>query len=157
MNEGIFRKKNMDKLSSPEQLNDYIRVANPSVWIVLVAVIILLVGICVWGVFGRLDTTIATAGTCKDGKITCYVKDTDIDKVKEGLEISANGNIYTISSVNKTPVKAGENLSEYIIYLGNLESDGWVYEITAVVDLPNGDYKTDIVIDRVSPMSFVLN
>ena len=29
MNEQLFRKKSIDRVSSPEQLNEYIRVANP--------------------------------------------------------------------------------------------------------------------------------
>lgn len=29
MSDQIFRKKSLDRISSPEQLNDYIRVANP--------------------------------------------------------------------------------------------------------------------------------
>ena len=32
----------MDRLKSPEELNDYIRVANPSVWLLLGAVILVL-------------------------------------------------------------------------------------------------------------------
>ena len=43
MNEQLFRKKSVERVSSPEQLNDYIRVANPSLWLVLGAVIVLLV------------------------------------------------------------------------------------------------------------------
>ena len=50
----IFRKKSIDKVSSPEKLDDYIRVTTPSVWITLAAIVILLVGIIVWGFFGRL-------------------------------------------------------------------------------------------------------
>ena len=46
----------MDKISSPEQMNDYIRVANPSVWMILAAIIVLLIGVCVWGMYGQLDT-----------------------------------------------------------------------------------------------------
>ncbi len=34
MEDPIFRKKSLDKLSSPEQLNDYIKVTNPGVWII---------------------------------------------------------------------------------------------------------------------------
>lgn len=56
MNE-IFRKKSIEKHSSPEQLNDYIRVTKPSVWIVLLAVIILLVGIMIWSLFGTVEVT----------------------------------------------------------------------------------------------------
>lgn len=47
MNEEIFRKQSVDKLSSPEQLNDYIKVTSPSVWIFLSAIIVLLIGVCV--------------------------------------------------------------------------------------------------------------
>lgn len=61
MNEGLFRKKSMEKISSPEQLDEYIKVSNPSVWMLLFCIIILLLGICVWGIFGRFDTTLATS------------------------------------------------------------------------------------------------
>ena len=54
----------MDKISSPEQMNDYIRVANPSVWMILAAIIVLLIGVCVWGMYGQLDTKLQTGGIC---------------------------------------------------------------------------------------------
>ena len=46
-------------------LNDYVKVTGPSVWLVLGAVIILLCGVCVWGIFGRLDSTIRAAALCE--------------------------------------------------------------------------------------------
>ena len=54
MKKGLFRKKNLDKVSSPEKLDDYIRVTTPSVWITLAAIVILLIGIIAWGFFGEL-------------------------------------------------------------------------------------------------------
>lgn len=51
----LFRKKSMDKISSPEELNDYIRVTSPSVWMVLAGTVILLVGFLAWGVFGTVN------------------------------------------------------------------------------------------------------
>jgi len=51
----LFRKKNLDKISSPEQLNDYIRVTKPSVWLTLLAVLLLLVGMLVWSVLGTVE------------------------------------------------------------------------------------------------------
>ena len=50
----IFRKKSIDKVSSPEKLDDYIKVTTPSVWITLVAILILVVGAVMWGIFGRI-------------------------------------------------------------------------------------------------------
>ena len=54
MNNGIFRQESIDKVSSPEKLDDYIRVTTPSVWIALAAIVALLIGVIVWGCFGEL-------------------------------------------------------------------------------------------------------
>ena len=54
MNNAIFRQKSIDKVSSPEKLDDYIRVTTPSVWITLFAIVILLVGTFLWGTCGEL-------------------------------------------------------------------------------------------------------
>ena len=61
MNNQIFRKKSVDRMSSPEQLNDYIKVTNPGVWMALAASVILLIGVCVWGIFGKLETKLSVA------------------------------------------------------------------------------------------------
>lgn len=53
----IFRQKSMDRVSSPEQLNDYIRVTTPSVWLVMAALVVLLVGMLAWSVFGKVEAT----------------------------------------------------------------------------------------------------
>ena len=55
MKESIFRKSSLDRVSSPEQLNEYIRVARPSVWVVLGAIVALLAGVLAWGIFGEID------------------------------------------------------------------------------------------------------
>ena len=52
---GIFREKSIKRVSSPEQLNDYIRVTSPSVWIVLIALVVLLLGMLAWSVLGRIE------------------------------------------------------------------------------------------------------
>ncbi len=52
---GIFRKSMLDRVSSPEELNQYMRVAQPSVWVILGAIIALLAGAAVWGIFGEID------------------------------------------------------------------------------------------------------
>lgn len=51
----VFRKKSLDQINSPEQLDDYIRVTTPSVWIVLLALVVLLVGILAWSIFGSIE------------------------------------------------------------------------------------------------------
>ncbi len=55
MNNSIFRQKSIDRVSSPEQLNDYIRVTSPRIWLVIAAVLFLIAGMIFWGVFGTVE------------------------------------------------------------------------------------------------------
>ena len=48
MDDKIFRQKALERISSPEQLHDFIQVARPSIWLLLAAIIILLFGAAVW-------------------------------------------------------------------------------------------------------------
>ena len=51
----LFREKSMQKVASPEQLDDYIRVASPGVWLCLIAIILVLLGFAAWGTLGSVD------------------------------------------------------------------------------------------------------
>lgn len=153
----VFRQKSVERISSPEQLNDYVRVSNPSVWMILAAVVFILAGVCVWGIFGRLDTVIDTVGVCRDGKLTCYVADEDIKTVKMGMKITVNGGDYEISGIAKTPIEVDENFDSYAMYVGELKEGEWVYEVTAKAPIESGTYNAKIITNSVSPISFVMN
>ena len=59
---GLFRQQALDKLSSPDQLDQTMRVADPKRWIALAAIGALLLGALVWAFVGRIDTR--TQATC---------------------------------------------------------------------------------------------
>ena len=67
---GIFREKSLERVSSPEELNDYIRVTTPSVWIVLADTVVLLVGMLAWSIFGRVEVHNADGTTEEIAPIT---------------------------------------------------------------------------------------
>lgn len=50
-----FRQESLERINSPEELKDYIRVATPSVWLVLLATAILLAGMLAWSVLGTVE------------------------------------------------------------------------------------------------------
>lgn len=85
MSVSIIRRQSLDRISSPEQLTDYIRVSNPSVWIILSAVVVLLISVLIWSVFGTLSTTLKVTAYVKDGVSVCYVDSSTAAKLKSGM------------------------------------------------------------------------
>lgn len=157
MNNGIFREKSVQRVSSPEQLGDYIRVSNPSVWMALAAIIILLAGVCVWGIFGRLETTVSAPVVVRDGQAVCYVTEQDVLSVKEGMSVTVNGQEYKVISVSAMPTEITDSFDSYAMHIGGFGIGEWVYAVTVDVPVADGTYSAKIVTDSVSPMSFVFN
>lgn len=156
MNEQIFRKKSIDRVSSPEQLNEYIRVSNPSVWIILSAIIILLIGVCVWGVLGHLDTTLSTVAIA-DGQTRIYIKEADIEKVAVGMTVTIGEAQCTVTEIKSQPAAIDNSFSDYALHVGELQQGEWVYEVIVSGEVTEGIHAAKIIVERVSPMSFVLN
>ena len=157
MNKQIFRKKSVDRMSSPEQLNDYIKVTNPGVWMVLAAIVILLVGVCVWGVFGKLETKLSVAAVSQDGQTLLYVKEDNMASVQENMSVYIGDEIYKVTSVSAQPVAVTEEISEYARHTGELSIGEWVYIVQIDGNMPDGAYRAQIVTDSVSPLYFVFN
>ena len=159
MKNKLFREKSMERVSSPEQLNDYIRVTNPSVWIALVAVVFLLVGICVWGVFGRLDTVLTAGAITEGGQTICYVKESDVSKLSHGMKVQLNGEEYAIAEIAAQPVPMDESFPDYLMHLGGIAEGEWAYAVLldGVGGVDGGIYEAEIVIESISPMTFVTN
>ena len=70
----IFRKETLDRISSPEQLTDYLRVTNPGVWVILAAIIIMLIGFFVWMSVGVIETTVPVGVSTQSRRATVAVK-----------------------------------------------------------------------------------
>lgn len=151
--------KKVKKVDSPEQLNQYIRLSNPGVWILLIAIVILLIGVCAWGYFGKIDTKINTVAISSDYKSYVYIKEIDLEKVKNGMkvEIANNENKYEIVEIETTPEKVTEELSEYARHLGNFQIGEWVYKCRLNKGLKEGTYSANIVIESIAPMVFITN
>lgn len=154
-----MEEKKLKKVDSPEQLNQYIRLSNPGVWILLIAIVILLIGVCTWGYFGKIDTKISTVAISSDYKSYVYIKEIDLEKVKKGMkvEIVNNENKYEIVEIETTPEKVTEELSEYARHLGNFQIGEWVYKCKLNSSLSEGTYSANIVIESIAPMVFVIN
>lgn len=149
----------MERVSSPEQLDDYIRVTNPNVWIALCAVVFLLAGICVWGIFGRMDTVLDVGAITEEGRTVCYVKESEIGMVTSDMKVRLEGGEYGIAEISVQPVQIDSSFPDYLAHLGGITQGEWVYAV--VLDgtggMDGGIYEAEIVIESISPMTFVIN
>lgn len=158
MNSGVFRKKSLERVSSPEQLNDYIRVSNPSVWLILGAVIILLAGVIVWGAAGALNTSIKTHAVWTDEGYVCYLTGDEAQKVKSGMQARLGGEQATVTAVG-APVSADDimaGLDDYYSYVLNIAPGGWLHEARLTGDKGEALVECEIVTESISPISFIL-
>lgn len=158
MEKHLFREDNLKRVSSPDQLNDYIRVSNPTVWLLLAAVIVLLVGACVWGIFGKLETKIEVAAQSdENGSLTCYVRGSDIESVQEGMVVKIGEDTFSISHIDNEPISVTRDFDEYLLHIGGLKTGEWVYRVELDGTAPSGIYTAEIITEHISPMSFLTN
>lgn len=138
MGNEIFRKKSLEKIQSPESLNDYLRVSNPGMWLLLGAIVVLLIGACVWGIFGSVTSQTEAVAVVEDGQVVCYVEEAYRDRVASGMKVILEDREGTVNEVIR-------------------DQDG--VEITVTMENPpeDGFYTAQIILSSERPVSFVLN
>ncbi len=70
MNDSIFRKKSIDRISSPEESLDYLKVTRPAVWMILVVIVLIILAIVIWSITGRIEENIIANNEVKTVSIT---------------------------------------------------------------------------------------
>ena len=129
----VFRKKTLDRISSPEDLTDYLKVTNPGVWVVLAAVIVLLCGIFVWSCVGTLETKEKASVIVEDHSAIVVLTDSNV--LKEGMPLRVSTEEVTIASVYS---------DEYGRLVGKVE-----------IALPDGTYEGTLITDQTHPIDFL--
>ncbi len=133
-------KKKTYKLSqSLDNLNDYIRVVNPSVWFVLVAMLSIVIGMICWSFLGNVERTIETTINIENNQAVCYINVDDINEVQEGMKITFDGKQAWIEGLEETD-------GQIAIYTISLDSK-----------VKSGHYEGSIVVEEISPISFLLD
>ena len=157
MADSIFRKETLKKVSSPEELHDYIRIASPGVWLVIAAAAALLVGLLVWSAFATVDSTVTAPGVASGGVVRCYLADVTGVQAGETVTIgAAQGTVRTVSEAPLAREAAAEDCGadDYTIY--RLGLDEWNYVVVLdVPDAPDGFVQASIVTEQVRPLNFI--
>ena len=134
----LFRKESMDRIQSPEQLNDYLRVTNPSVWVVLAAIILLLAGMLIWSASAQIDSFAAGTAQVQNGEMTLFFDDVQkASSVEAGMSVTVGETSSVISSVGRA-------------------EDGSLFA-TAATALADGSYPAYVVFRRTQVLSLLFN
>ena len=131
----IFRQKTLDRIASPEQLNDYLRATRPGIWIMLVVIILLLVAFFAWASMGRLETKVQGKALVADGNAQITIMNEV--KVSAGMVVRVGDSEFTVSAVDT------DEYGRVIVY--------------APVTLADGNYDVEIVTESISPISFLIS
>ena len=156
MENGLFRKKSMERISSPEELHDYMRVTSPRLWMILGAIVALLAGFIVYASTATMENTMTIPVQVKqyeyegnDGEekeyltsIYAYLPDSMKDQVESGMTVRIGNEETKIS---------------YAV----LRDDGLLFllidPIKEYIPLPDGEYDAELVLESTTPISFLWN
>ncbi|MBQ3279721.1 MAG: hypothetical protein IJG94_11265 [Clostridia bacterium] len=91
------------RLRSPDDLERYVKITNPSVLLVLGACAALLIGVLVWGFFGSVSVRVQTVGVYRDGQTFSFLSTEDFSKVHTGDSAMVDGIEMKVSEVAGIP------------------------------------------------------
>ena len=159
MDNELFRKKSIDRISSPEQLHDYMRVTSPRLWMLLAAVVLLLAGFIVYASGTTMENTVPVrvkvqnyhlsaeeSGTGEERDVTLVYSELpaeQMDMVKTGMQVRFGNGTGHVSWV----YAFDEDKTVQVVY----EMDQIDYPLT------DGEFDAELVLESTTPISFFWN
>ena len=138
MSKPIFRKKSMERLSSPDQLNDYLRVTNPVIWVVLAVLAALIAAFFLWAHLMSVESYASGKGVVSKGVMTISFQDGDAaGMVEPGMTVTV-GELETKIASTGTD-EGGELIA------------------VAEADVPDGTYEVKVRYKSTKILKFLLD
>ena len=67
--QSLFRQESIDRMQSPEKVDEFIRVSRPRAWILACALLLVAAGVLVWGFTGSIPKTVSVNGVLYRGEL----------------------------------------------------------------------------------------
>ena len=156
MENGLFRKKSLERISSPEELHDYMRVTSPRLWMLLGAITALLVGFIVYASTATMENTMPIKV-----KVSQYELETDADgEIEYMTAIEAHLPHTMKDQVDSNMMVRIGRIEAKIAYVGVGENETIFLNIDPGMDyvpLEEGEYDAELVLESTMPISFLWN
>ncbi|MBO7675755.1 MAG: hypothetical protein J6S63_12240 [Atopobiaceae bacterium] len=157
----IFNTKAAERLRSPDDLDKYVRVTRPSVWVVLVACIALLAGLLAWGFLGTVSTNVSVSGTVLEGRALCLLPQRETAQIDVGDAAYVGGTKMQVAVVENVPLSRDEAYellgSDYLV--STLMEGDWAVLVVFEGDVSALEERVPIPVsittERVAPLALV--
>ena len=148
-----------EHISSPEELHRYLRVTSPRMWMLLSAFLVLLAGFIVYASTAKLENTMPVRVEIRSGKADDLTVSTDEDRSKKyGICVLPSDMEEKVSS--GMTVRIGDEKGRVSMIAVEEEKK----EISLIIDFDKdtgrmieGVYEAELVLESVTPMSFLWN
>lgn len=163
MNETIFRKKSLERIASPDKLDDYLKVSSPSIWLILLALVLAVIAAGAWCFFGKMPTTMAGVGIQSGTETLCFIPAEEGFSAQKGMQVQFTsgetdkpvlGKIEEISE----PIPAGEAVGNAGAAWLSLPAE-WVCVVTVRLESETQRdgtvYDTQIILDERRPIDLL--
>ena len=143
MENQVFRQKSVERIASPEQLQDYMRVTTPGTWMVLAAVVLLLAGLIVSSALVNVESKITEqAVVAEDGLML------DIALPLSQKSLVAPGMPVRVAD-REAKIDMVFQAEDAVEVIATLPGDG--------EKLAPGTYDVEIITETVRPISFLFS
>lgn len=118
MDNQLFRKSSLERISSPEQLNEYIRATSPMLWVVLAGLLVLVLAAGIWSVTATLPETVTLEGSSHGNQIFMDVPLAVAKRLEPGLAAQV--------SPDYAPRETYGFIKGHVLSIGSAAVDGLV-------------------------------
>ncbi len=159
----MFRDSALRKMSSADDLDHYVKVTNPSAWVLIGTVTALIIAALVWGLTASLPLTTTVTGVIKGGEIVCFLPLDENTVASTDSKVMAAGRETHVVSVDDNPFSQREVSmalsNDYTVE--SLRLAQWSYKV--VVALPSelssweegDDVPVQITTKEVAPLAYL--
>jgi hypothetical protein len=160
-----FNKEAMDRVLSPEALDNYIRVTKPAAWLLIGALLLLVAAVFVWGVNGSLPETLTANCALTGSGAVAYVDVQQFSDDIDGCEariVTADGRTLSAKVVGVSlnplsqPEIAAAQSNDWLADM--LAVSGYAYQVELSVDgnyTPGTLASVTLITDEVRPITLL--
>ncbi len=169
----IFTRESLDHVTSPEKLDDYIRIAGTGIWILVAALLITVVAVFFWGFTGSLPKSVSVNGLVDPDNENCVISLIDASEYS-GDDLEGKEAVITLPDSNRVDGTVADvsvyplSEDELMEMLGNdwtssrLITSDYSYVLLIqpeedLSELANKILDVSIITDEVKPISFLFS